>query len=198
MDKGLFIIASIGMAIGILYSIYHLFISKKTFELEQEIDEKMKARPVANVIRYLIFIAVNSFLANMFFDIGWLLWISFFSAVALWILVAEHQFNFSYLISIILVLLIFLGAGVPTHQQSFMNHISDSTEYECLRIECVKVSDVVVDDELKTEIKILSIQGYSFDWYLLFARGGLSLKDEDGNLKEFSGINIGGLWLLDK
>ena len=198
MDKGLFIIASIGMAIGILFSIYQLFISKKTFELEQEINEKMKARPVANVIRYLIFLAVNSFLANMFFDIGWLLWISFFSGVALWILLMEHQFNFSYLISIFLILLIFLGAGVPTHQQSFINHISDSTEYECLRIDCVKVSDVVVEDELKTEVKVLSIQNYSFEWYLLFARGGLVLKDEEGNLKEFNGINIGGLWLPGK
>jgi hypothetical protein len=198
MDEGSLVISSIAMAIAILYSIYHLYISKKSAGLEQEIEEKMKARPVANVIRYLIFLSVNSFLANMFFDIGWLLWISFFSAVALWILLVEHQFNFSYLISIILILLIFLGTGVPTHQQSFINYISEHTEYECLRIECVKVSDVVVDDELKTEIKILSIQGYSFDWYMLFARGGLSLKDEDGNVKEFSGINIGGLWLLDK
>jgi hypothetical protein len=197
MDKGSFIIASIGMAISILYSIYQLFISKTSVGLEKEVEEKMKARPVANVIRYLIFIAVNSFLANMFFDIGWLLWISFFSAFTLWILLIEHQFNFSYLISIIMILLIFLGAGVPTHQQSFINHISDSTEYECLRIECVKVYDVVVDDELKTEVKVLSIQGYSFDWYMLFARGELILKDEDGNVNEFSGINIGGLWLLN-
>ncbi len=197
MDKGSLIIASIGMAISILYSIYQLFISKTSGGLEKEVEEKMKARPVANVIRYLIFIAVNSFLANMFFDIGWLLWISFFSAFALWILLIEHQFNFSYLISIIMILLLFLGAGVPTHQQSFINHITDSTEYECLRIECVKVSDVVVDDELKTEVKVLSIQGYSFDWYMLFARGELILKDEDGNVNEFSGINIGGLWLLN-
>ncbi|MGV2941266.1 hypothetical protein AB5I83_16810 [Mesobacillus sp. LC4] len=198
MDEGSLVISSIGMAIAILYSIYHLFISKKTLELEQEIDEKMKARPVANVIRYLIFLAVNSFLANMFFDVGWLLWISFCSAVALWILLVEHQFNLSYLISIILILLIFLGAGVPTHQKSFINHISDHTEYKCLRIECVKVAEIVVEDKVKTEVKIYSIQDFSFDWYLLFARGELILKDEDGNVKEFSGINIGGLWLLDK
>jgi hypothetical protein len=198
MDEGSLIISGIGMAIGVFYSIYHLFISKTSAGLEKEIEEKMQAHPVANVIRYLIFIAVNSFLGNMFFDIGWLLWISFFSAVALWILLVEHQFNFSYLSSIFMILLIFLGAGVPTHQQSFINHISDHTEYECLRIECVKVSEVHVNDELKTEIKTLSIQGYSFDWYMLFARGGLTLKDEDGNIKVFSGVNIGGLWLLDK
>lgn len=198
MDVGTLIISSIGMALAILYSIYHLFISKISTGLEQEIEAEMKAHPVANVIRYLIFIAVNSFLANMFFDIGWLLWISFFSAVALWILLVEHQFNFSYLFSIILILLIFMGAGVPAHQQSFRNHISDHTDYKCFSIECVKVSQVVIDDELKTEINILTIQGYSFDWYMLFARGNLTLKDEDGNIKEFSGINIGGLWLLDK
>lgn len=198
MDKGSFIIASIGMAISILYSIYQLFFSKKSEGLEQEIDEKMKARPIANVIRYLIFLAINSFLANMFFDIGWLLWISFLSAVALWILLVEHQFNFSYLISIVIILLIFLGAGVPKHQQSFLNHISDHTEYKCFSIECVKVSQVVIEDKLKTEIETYSIQGYSFDWYLLFAKGALLLKNEQGNMEEFRGVNIGGLWLLDK
>ncbi|WP_226675315.1 hypothetical protein [Mesobacillus jeotgali] len=198
MDKGSFIISSIVMAISILYLIYQLFISKTTVGLEQEINEKMKARPVANVIRYLIFIAINSFLANMFFDIGWLLWISFFSAVALWILLVDHQFNFSYIISIIIILLIFLGAGVPKHQQSFLNHISEHTEYKCFSIECVKVSQVVIDDNLKTEIETYSIQGYSFDWYLLFAKGALLLKDEQGNMEEFRGVNIGGLWLLGK
>ena len=198
MDKGSFIISSIVMAISILYFIYQLFISKTTVGLEQEINEKMKDRPIANVIRYLIFLAVNSFLANMFFDIGWLLWISFFSAVALWILLVDHQFNFSYLISIIIFLLIFLGAGVPKHQQSFLNHISEYTEYKCFSIECVKVSQVVIDDNLKTEIETYSIQGYSFDWYLLFAKGALLLKDEQGNMEEFRGVNIGGLWLLEK
>ncbi|WP_102262329.1 hypothetical protein [Mesobacillus jeotgali] len=198
MDKGSFIISSIVMAISILYLIYQLFISKTTVGLEQEINEKMKASPVANVIRYLIFIAINSFLANMFFDIGWLLWISFFSAVALWILLVDHQFNFSYIISIIIILLIFFGAGVPKHQQSFLNHISEHTEYKCFSIECVKVSQVVIDDNLKTEIETYSIQGYSFDWYLLFAKGVLLLTDEQGNMEEFRGVNIGGLWLLDK
>ncbi|MFT9600268.1 hypothetical protein [Mesobacillus sp.] len=198
MDKGALMISFIGISIAILYSIYQLFISKTTVGLEQEIDEKMKARPIANVIRYLIFLAVNSFLANMFFDIGWLLWISFFSAVALWILLVEHRFNFPYLISIIVILLIFLGAGVPKHQQSFLNHISDHTEYNCFSIECVKVSQVVIDDELKTEIETYSIQGYSFDWYLLFSKGALLLKDEQGNMEEFRGVNIGGLWLLEK
>jgi hypothetical protein len=198
MDKGSLIISFIGMAVVILYSIYHLFISKKTVGLEQEVEEKIKARPITNVIRYLIFLAFNSFLANMFFDIGWLLWISFFSAVALWILLIEHQFNFSYLISIIVILLIYLGAGVPNHQQSFLNQISDHTEYNCFSIECVKVSQVVIEDELKTEIETYSIQGYSFDWYLLFAKGALLLKDEQGNMEEFRGVNIGGLWLLEK
>ena len=134
----------------------------------------------------------------MFFDIGWLLWISFFSAVALWIMLIEHQFTFSYLISIIVILFVFLGSAVPNHQQSFLNHINDKTEYECFSIECVRVSQVVVEDRLKTEIKTFSIQGYSFDWYLLFAKGALMLKDEEGDIKEFKGINIGGLWLLDK
>ncbi|ESU33218.1 hypothetical protein G3A_07550 [Bacillus sp. 17376] len=198
MDKGSLMISFIGMAIAILYSTYHLFISKKTVGLEQEVEEEIKARPIANVIRYLIFLAINSFLANMFFDIGWLLWISFFSAVALWIMLVEHQFNFSYLISIIIILLIFLGAAVPKHQQSFLNHISDHTEYNCFSIECVKVSQVVIYDELKTEIETYSIQGYSFDWYLLFAKGALLLKDEQGNMEEFTGVNIGGLWLLEK
>lgn len=198
MDKGSLIISSIVMVIAIFYSIYLLFFSKTIVGLEEEVDEKMKARPIANVIRYLLFLAVNSFLANMFFDIGWLLWISFFSAVALWILLIEHQFTFPYLISIIVILFIFLGAAVPNHQQSFLNHINDKTEYECFSIECVRVSEVVVEDTLKTEIKTFSIQGYSFDWYLLFAKGALLLKDEEGNIKEFKGINIGGLWLLDK
>ncbi|GAM14882.1 hypothetical protein [Mesobacillus selenatarsenatis] len=198
MDKGILVISFIGMTIAILYFIYHLFISKKTAGLEQEIEEKMKARPIANVIRYLIFLSINSFLANRFFDIGWLLWISFFSAVALWILLVDHQFNFSYLISSIIILLIYLGAGVPNHQQSFLNHISDHTEYNCFSIECVKVSQVVIEDELKTEIETYSIQGYSFDWYFLFAKGALFLKDEQGNMEEFTGVNIGGLWLLEK
>jgi hypothetical protein len=198
MDAGSLIISFISMTVGILYSIYLLFISKKGDELEQEIAVKMKARPIANVIRYLIFLAINSFLANLFFDIGWLLWISFLSAVALWILLIEHQFNYSYLLSIIAILLIFLGAAVPKHQQSFMKHISDHTEYKCFSIECVKVSQVVIEDELKTEIKTYSIQGYSFDWYLLFSKGALLLNDEEGNIEEFRGANIGGLWLLDK
>ena len=197
MDKGSLIISCIGMAIVIFSSIYQLFISKTTAGLEQEVDE-MQARPIANVIRYLIFLAVNSFLANMFFDIGWLLWVSCFSVVALWILLIEHKFNFSYLISIIVILLFFLGAAVPNHQQSFKNHINDKTEYECFSLECVRVSQVVVEDTLKTEVKPYSIQGYSFDWYLLFAKGELMLKDEEGNIEEFKGINIGGLWLLDK
>ncbi|MBT2682874.1 hypothetical protein [Bacillus sp. ISL-37] len=158
MDKGsLIIISFIGMAIGILYLFYYLFISKKTVGLEQEVEEKIKARPIANVIRYLIFLAINSFLANMFFDIGWLLWISFLSAVALWILLVEHQFNSSYIMSIIIILLILLGAAVPKHQQSFLNHISDHTEYNCFTIECVKVSQVGIEDKLKTEIETYSI-----------------------------------------
>jgi hypothetical protein len=199
MDKGsLIIISFIGMAIGILYLFYYLFISKKTVGLEQEVEEKIKARPIANVIRYLIFLAINSFLANMFFDIGWLLWISFLSAVALWILLVEHQFNSSYIMSIIIILLILLGAAVPKHQQSFLNHISDHTEYNCFTIECVKVSQVGIEDKLKNEIETYSIQDYSFDWYLLFAKGALLLKDEQGNMEEFTGFNIGGLWLVDK
>ncbi|MBT2691604.1 hypothetical protein [Bacillus sp. ISL-55] len=198
MDKGSLIISFIGMAVIILYSIFYLFISKKTVGLEQEVKEEIEARSIANVIRYLIFLAFNSFLANMFFDIGWLLWISFFSAVALWILLVKHKFNISYLISVILILLIYLGASVPKHQQSFLNHISDHTEYKCFSIECVKVSQVVIEDKLKTEIETYSIQGYSFDWYLLFAKGALLIKDEQGNMEEFRGVNIGGLWLLEK
>ncbi|WLR57530.1 hypothetical protein LC048_12115 [Mesobacillus subterraneus] len=198
MDKGALIISGIGMGLVILYSIYYLFISKKTVGLEQEVEEKIKARPIAKVIRYLIFLSINSFLANMFFDIGWLLWVSFLSSVALWILLIEHKFNYSYLFSIMFILLIFLGAAVPNHQQSFMKHISDHTEYNCFSIECVKVTQVVIEDELETEIKTYSIQGYSFDWYLLFAKGALLLKDEQGNMEEFRGVNIGGLWLLDK
>lgn len=198
MDKDPFFIEYIFMAGVILFSVYQLYISKTMKGLEEEVDEKMKARPIANVIRYWMFLAFNSYFANMFFDIGWLLWISLFSMLALWILLIEHKFSFSYLISITIILLFFLGAGVPNHQDSFVNYISDSTDYECLSVECVKITEVVTEDILKTEIKILSIQGYSFDWYLLFAKGALTLKDEEGRIEEFEGINIGGLWLLDK
>ncbi|MBS8263625.1 hypothetical protein DYI25_04100 [Mesobacillus boroniphilus] len=196
MDYDSFFIDYIFMSVVILYSIYHLFISKS--DLEEDITENMKARSIANVIRYLMFLAFNCSFAQLVFDIDWLLWISFFSVIALWILLVEHKFNFSYYIFISLLFLVFLVVGVPTHNHSFLDYISDQTEYECLRIECVKVSEVVVEDELKTEIKIFSIQDYSYDWYLLYGKGALTLKDEVGNVKKFSGINIGGLWLLDK
>lgn len=197
MKEGSLIISYVFMAVVILYSIYQLFLSKKMSELEQEIAEKMQARPVFNVIRYLIFLAFNFYFSNMFFDIGWLLWISFLSVIALGLLIVELKFNKASIISVLIILLFFLGSSVPNHYDSFVEYISEQTEYECLRIECVKVSEVVVDDKLKTDVKIFSIEGSYYDWYLLFAKGALTLKDEEGNIEELKGINIGGLWLLD-
>ncbi|WP_226087437.1 hypothetical protein [Mesobacillus sp. S13] len=197
MDGSL-IISFVFMAGAILYSVYQLYFSKETLSLEQEIIDKMEARPIARVIRYLLFLAFNGYFANMFFDIGLMLWISFFSVITLGLLLIELKFDKSSIISVLLVIIAFLGNSLPNDYDSFIEYVSEQTEYKCLRIECVKVSEVIVEGNLETEVKIYSIQDFSFDWYLLFARGELILKDEDGNVKEFSGINIGGLWLLDK
>jgi hypothetical protein len=196
MEKDPFLIEYIFMAVVILYSIYQLFFSKKSSELEQEIAEKLEARPILNVIRYLTLLTFNSYFAHMFFDIGWLLWISFLSFIALWVLLVELKFNLSSVVAVLLVILFFLGSSLPRDSRSFERYISDQTDFECLRIECLKITEVITEDTFKTEVNPFFIQDSSFDWYLFFARGSLILKDENGNVAEFSGVNIGGLWLL--
>ncbi|WP_079508585.1 hypothetical protein [Mesobacillus jeotgali] len=198
MDDDYIFMDYLFMALVILYSVYQLFINKSLKGLEVEITEKIRARPIVNVIRYLMFLAFNSFFAGMFFDNSWLLCISFFSVLALWILLIDHKINFSYCVLLTLMILFFIGAGVPNHHDSFKEYVSKNTEYKCLRIECIKITEVVTEGTLRTKVKAFTIEDYSFDWYPLFAKGGLSLKDDDGDIQVIQGINIGGLWLVDK
>jgi hypothetical protein len=198
MEKDRFFIEYFFMGGIVLYSLYLFIFSNSLKGLEEEITEKMKALPIAILIRYLMFLAFNSYFVNMLFDISWLLWICLFSVIGLWIILTDHKITISYFILNFVLLFFFFTAGVPTHQDSFKDYISDHTEYECLTLECVKVKEVIEDETLKTEIKPHSIVGYSFDWYLLFARGNISLQDEEGNIEVLEGTNIGGLWLLNK
>lgn len=39
----------------------------------------------------------------------------------------------------------FLGSSIPNDHYSFVDYISDHTKYECLQLECVKVSKVRID-----------------------------------------------------
>ncbi len=90
-----------------------------------------------------------------------------------------------------------LECTVPTnHPNSFMDHVSDKEEYQCVHSwECVKITSVTTkDDRLDTKVEILSVERDTFNMYFLFAKGALHLKDEEGHVEEMNGINIGGYW----
>jgi hypothetical protein len=61
--------------------------------------------------------------------------------------------------------------------------------------DCVRVTEVVTsEDLLETKVEMLTVEQSTTDWYFLFVKGSLILKNQAGNLEEFKGVNIGGIW----
>lgn len=185
------------MGLIFLYSVYQLFV--KGFDKDELETDHPKS--LSNLVRYLLFGTINSFFAGRFFEIDWLNWIAFYSILGIIICLKSEKEDkkqfFQRLIIAFVAFILFSMYRVPTHPQSFEKYINSKEMYRCVtRFECVKITPVVTNQNvLKTKVEILSINGYSFKWYLLFAKSGIQLADDKGNIEEIKGINICGYWI---
>ncbi|MFZ7946173.1 hypothetical protein ACO1D1_21910 [Neobacillus sp. 19] len=184
------------MGLIFIYSMYLSFI--KGFNKDDL--EDVHPKTFTNLLRYLLFGTINSFFAGWLFEINWLIWIAFYSVIGIIFCIKfnkEENDFFKKLLVAFLVFLFFCGYRVPTHPASFENYINSKEMYQCVtRWECVKITaEAKEDSSLRAKAEILSIEGYRFDWYFLFAKGSMQLADDKGNIEEFKGINICGFWI---
>jgi hypothetical protein len=184
------------MGLIFIFSFYQFFI--KGFD--KEVMDTFFPKSLSNIASYLSFGAINSFFANRFFEIDWMLWITFYSIIGILICKkskkSERKFSQKLIIAFI-IFLFFSIFRVPTNQASFENYINSKEMYQCVTgWECVKITAGIREHStLRAKAEILSIGGYSFDWYLLFAKGSIQLADDKGNIEEIKGVNICGFWI---
>lgn len=184
------------MVLIFIFSFYQFFI--KGFN--KEIMDTFNSNSISNIAHYLSFGAINSFFANRFFEIDWMLWITFYSIIGILICKKTEKGERKYSQKLIIFLIVFLFFSiyrVPTHPASFEKYINSKEMYQCVtRWECVKISSEISEhDSLRAKAEILSINGYTFDWYVLYAKGYIQLANDKGNIEEINGVNICGFWI---
>ncbi len=196
-NRDVFILNYVLMGFVVIYSIYLLFV--KGFDKAD--FESVHPNSISSLVRYLLFGAINSFFAGWLFEIDWLNWITFYSIIGIISCIksekeGKKQF-FQKLIIVFIVFIFFCGYRVPTNRASFESYINSKEMYQCVTgWECVKISaEIQEHSSLRAKAEILSIDGYTFDWYVLFAKGSMKLADNKGNIEEIKGVNICGFWI---
>ncbi len=188
LNEGL-IVNFVFMGFIFLFSIFILFLSSRHKKELQDLGERR------GVFVYLCFISVNSFVGSKVFNYDPLLWISLIGImgiiITLYPIKVLKKSKFVFLIAIVLI--VFATIRVPTHPSSFEEYIHSKEEYECLLFfECAKLTTVIKDDDrISTNVEILHVREYYYDWYLVFGKGYMELEGE----QPFRAINIAGFWI---
>lgn len=188
LNEGLTIINFIFMNLVFLFSIYILFLSPKHKKELQDLGERR------GVFVYLCFISVNSFVGSKVFDYDPLLWISLMGIIGIIIILNPlKELKKSKVVLLIgIVLIVFAVIRIPTHLSSFEQYIHSKEEFECLSFfECAKLTTIIEDDELSTNVEILPVRESYYKWYFVFGKGYMELEGEE----PFHGINIAGFWI---
>ncbi|MFE8699789.1 hypothetical protein ACFYKX_04030 [Cytobacillus sp. FJAT-54145] len=179
------------MIVIVIASFYQIFI-----KAEQNDWSRFRSESLSTIARYLHFGSLISIFAGIIYDIKWMPWIALYSMVGIILCLKPKEDKTKggqKFVLILLFLLIFNVLRVPTHQNSFQDYISTKETYQCIHsFECVKLTSIVTaEDLLETKVEILPVEGYSFDFYYIFAKGSLKLANED----EMKGLNIAGFWI---
>jgi hypothetical protein len=161
---------------------------------------RFRSDSLATLARYLHFGAMISIFAEIIFDIEWMPWIALYSMLGVTLCLKPKKTESEARKKVLIILLLIFAFNmfrIPTHPNSFQDYISSKETYQCIQsFECVKMTSVVTpDDLLETRVEMLSVEGYSFDTYFLFAKGSMKLANEDGVTEKMKGVNIAGFWL---
>lgn len=146
--------------------------------------------------RYLYFGTMISLYAYFTFRIAWLPWIALYSLLGVFIGFkpedAAAKSGKRTFILIALLLLIINMIRIPTQPDSFQDYISSKEAYQCIHsFECVKMTSVTNSDgSLETKVEVLSVEGFTYHSYVLFAKASMKLEGEE----ERKGYNIAGFW----
>jgi hypothetical protein len=92
-------------------------------------------KSLSNIASYLSFGAINSFFANRFFEIDWMLWITFYSIIGILICNKSEKGEARISQKLIITFIFFLFFSiyrVPSHPASFEKYINSKEMYQCI------------------------------------------------------------------
>lgn len=182
-----------------MFLIFFITLYSLFFKKEKETEEDWKEvspKTVSMFYRFLYFGAINSFFANMIFDIEWMIWITVYSALGMVICYNSNKTKRSTKIALVIAIIIFFSIyRVTGNPISFGEFVNSREDIQCkYQLECVMISYDETGETFETITKIIPVRGFSYDHYFLYSKGSIKLGENAEDEEEIKGINIAGFW----